>query len=204
MDQRWRGAIAGIVRDGQASGEFGPADIEDFAVTWGALLDGLSIQVALEDPAVDSDPGGGDRDADGGRAARLRLDPAGLTSPRLSPRPPAGLAGGAGLAGAGGVGGDGQGWARGGSGGQWGVLGVGGQGRAGVGREFPSPAVPEPAGSQMKSVADGPAEPKPGSQQLCPLRNAGLPVAASSSTNPSENWSVRKSSGCPLACSGDM
>ena len=54
MDQRWRGVIAGIVRDGQASGEFGPADIDDFAITWGALLDGLSIQVALDDPAVDS------------------------------------------------------------------------------------------------------------------------------------------------------
>lgn len=54
MDQRWRGVIGGIVRDGQAAGEFGPADIEDFAITWGALLDGLSIQVALEDPAVDS------------------------------------------------------------------------------------------------------------------------------------------------------
>jgi AcrR family transcriptional regulator len=54
MDQRWRQAIARIVRDGQASGEFGEADIEDFAITWGALLDGLSIQVALEDPAVDS------------------------------------------------------------------------------------------------------------------------------------------------------
>jgi AcrR family transcriptional regulator len=54
MDQRWREVIAGIVRDGQASGEFGPADIEDFAVTWGVLLDGLSIQVALDDPAVDS------------------------------------------------------------------------------------------------------------------------------------------------------
>jgi AcrR family transcriptional regulator len=55
MDQRWREVIAGIVRDGQASGELGPVDIEDFAITWGALLDGLSIQVALEDPAVDSD-----------------------------------------------------------------------------------------------------------------------------------------------------
>ena len=37
------------------SGELGAVDIEDFAITWGALLDGLSIQVALEDPAVDSD-----------------------------------------------------------------------------------------------------------------------------------------------------
>ena len=55
MDQRWREVIGGIVRDGQASGEFGDIDIEDFAISWGALLDGLSIQVALEDPAVDSD-----------------------------------------------------------------------------------------------------------------------------------------------------
>ena len=30
-------------------------DAEDFAITWGALLDGLSIQVALQDPVVDSD-----------------------------------------------------------------------------------------------------------------------------------------------------
>ena len=55
MDQRWRDVIGGIVRDGQASGELGDLDIEDFAITWGALLDGLSIQVALEDPAVTSD-----------------------------------------------------------------------------------------------------------------------------------------------------
>jgi AcrR family transcriptional regulator len=55
LDQRWRDVISGVVRDGQTSGEFGPVDIEDFAVTWAALLDGLSIQVALEDPAVDSD-----------------------------------------------------------------------------------------------------------------------------------------------------
>jgi AcrR family transcriptional regulator len=52
MDQRWRGVIAGILRDGQAAGELGEVDVEDFAVTWGALLDGLSIQVALEDPEV--------------------------------------------------------------------------------------------------------------------------------------------------------
>jgi AcrR family transcriptional regulator len=54
MDQRWRTVISTIVRGGQAAGEFGELDIEDFAITWGALLDGLSIQVALEDPAVDS------------------------------------------------------------------------------------------------------------------------------------------------------
>ncbi len=55
MDQRWRGVIAGILRAGQGAGEIGEVDVEDFAVTWGALLDGLSIQVALEDPAVSSE-----------------------------------------------------------------------------------------------------------------------------------------------------
>ena len=54
LDQRWRRVISDIVREGQAAGEFGAVDIEDFAITWGALLDGLSIQVALEDPVVDS------------------------------------------------------------------------------------------------------------------------------------------------------
>jgi AcrR family transcriptional regulator len=54
LDQRWRSVISTIVREGQTAGEFGEVDIEDFAVTWAALLDGLSIQVALEDPGVDS------------------------------------------------------------------------------------------------------------------------------------------------------
>jgi hypothetical protein len=30
-------------------------DVETFAVTWAALLDGLSVQVALEDPTVTAD-----------------------------------------------------------------------------------------------------------------------------------------------------
>jgi AcrR family transcriptional regulator len=55
LDQRWRSVISTIVREGQAAEEFGEVDIEDFAVTWAALLDGLSIQVALEDPGVDSE-----------------------------------------------------------------------------------------------------------------------------------------------------
>jgi AcrR family transcriptional regulator len=55
MDKRWRESISAIVRHGQGAGEFGDVDIDDFAITWGALLDGLSIQVALDDPAVDSD-----------------------------------------------------------------------------------------------------------------------------------------------------
>jgi AcrR family transcriptional regulator len=55
MDKRWRESISAIVRLGQGAGEFGEVDIEEFAITWGALLDGLSIQVALDDPDVDSD-----------------------------------------------------------------------------------------------------------------------------------------------------
>ena len=34
--------------------------------------------------------------------------------------------------------------------------------------------------------------------------NARFPVASSYTIEPSENWSERKSTGCPLACSGDM
>jgi AcrR family transcriptional regulator len=55
LDQRWRDTIAGVVRDGQDSGELGDVDADSFAITFAALLDGLSIQVALEDPVVDPD-----------------------------------------------------------------------------------------------------------------------------------------------------
>jgi AcrR family transcriptional regulator len=53
LDQHWRDTIAGVVRDGQAVGELGDVDADSFAITFSALLDGLSIQVALEDPVVD-------------------------------------------------------------------------------------------------------------------------------------------------------
>jgi AcrR family transcriptional regulator len=53
LDQRWRSTIEGVVTDGIAAGEIDKVDAEDFAVTWAVLLDGLSIQVALNDPIVD-------------------------------------------------------------------------------------------------------------------------------------------------------
>jgi AcrR family transcriptional regulator len=53
LDQRWRDTIAGVVRDGQATGEIGRVDADAFAITFAVLLDGLSIQVALKDPVVD-------------------------------------------------------------------------------------------------------------------------------------------------------
>jgi AcrR family transcriptional regulator len=55
LDQRWRDTIAGVVRDGQATGEIGDVDADSFAITFAVLLDGLSIQVALKDPVVDPD-----------------------------------------------------------------------------------------------------------------------------------------------------
>lgn len=55
LDGRWRTMIVEIVTAGQADGDIGKVDARTFAVTFAALLDGLSIQVALDDPEVDAD-----------------------------------------------------------------------------------------------------------------------------------------------------
>jgi AcrR family transcriptional regulator len=55
LDARWRDTIARIVDEGIASGEVAATDAQAFAVTWSVLLDGLSIQVALDDPVVTVD-----------------------------------------------------------------------------------------------------------------------------------------------------
>jgi AcrR family transcriptional regulator len=54
LEQRWRDLIADIVREGQRAGDIGAVDEARFAATFSALLDGLSIQVALQDPQVDA------------------------------------------------------------------------------------------------------------------------------------------------------
>jgi AcrR family transcriptional regulator len=54
FDEHWRETIRSIVRQGQESGEFfAGIDADDFAVGATALLDGLAIQIALNDPIVD-------------------------------------------------------------------------------------------------------------------------------------------------------
>ncbi|HEY6935296.1 MAG TPA: TetR/AcrR family transcriptional regulator [Marmoricola sp.] len=53
LDQRWRSMVARVVHDASRDGEVGKVDAEEFAVAFTALLDGLSIQVALDDPVVD-------------------------------------------------------------------------------------------------------------------------------------------------------
>jgi hypothetical protein len=52
-DERWRDEVASLVLTGQAAGEFRAVDARGFAVTLTALLDGLTVQIALEDPVVD-------------------------------------------------------------------------------------------------------------------------------------------------------
>jgi AcrR family transcriptional regulator len=52
LDDRWRGLLADLVRDGQAAGEFGECDPEETALALAALIDGLSLQMTLRDPSV--------------------------------------------------------------------------------------------------------------------------------------------------------
>ena len=55
LDRRWRDALAEVIREGQASGEFGRDDADDLALLLGALMDGYAIQLALGDPDVTTD-----------------------------------------------------------------------------------------------------------------------------------------------------
>lgn len=53
LDEQWRDLIKRVVQDGIDAGEVENVDVESFAIMWAALLDGLVVQVALEDPLVD-------------------------------------------------------------------------------------------------------------------------------------------------------
>ena len=53
LDQRWRAMIARVVREGVDAGEIETVDAEEFSIAFAALMDGLSIQTALDDPVVD-------------------------------------------------------------------------------------------------------------------------------------------------------
>jgi len=53
LDERWRSQIADVVRAGQASGEFtATEDAEELALRLACLIDGLAIQVVLNDPKI--------------------------------------------------------------------------------------------------------------------------------------------------------
>ena len=55
LDARWRAMIVDAVKSAEARRDIDEVDVRMFALEFSALLDGLSIQVALEDPEVDSD-----------------------------------------------------------------------------------------------------------------------------------------------------
>jgi BetI-type transcriptional repressor, C-terminal len=53
LDQRWRSQLAEIIRGGQSSGEFSSAeDPDELALRIAALMDGLAIQVIMDDSEV--------------------------------------------------------------------------------------------------------------------------------------------------------
>jgi len=53
LDAQWRELIARIVQEAVDRDEIAKIDVEEFAIMWGSLLDGLVIQVSLDDPVVD-------------------------------------------------------------------------------------------------------------------------------------------------------
>ena len=53
LDKQWRDLVARVVQAGVDSGEIVEVDVQEFTVMWSALIDGLVVQVALEDPLVD-------------------------------------------------------------------------------------------------------------------------------------------------------
>ena len=63
LDRQWRDLITRVVQAGMDAGEIGPLDVETFTIMWASLLDGLVVQVALDDPVVDAE-----------RARRVALD----------------------------------------------------------------------------------------------------------------------------------
>lgn len=53
LDRRWRQSIADIIRNGRDSGEFPDGnDADDLGMEIGALIDGLAVQVLLNDTAL--------------------------------------------------------------------------------------------------------------------------------------------------------
>jgi AcrR family transcriptional regulator len=51
-DERMREMIRSLVLAGQEAEEFAPVDADDFAITLSSLLDGLAVQIALDDSDV--------------------------------------------------------------------------------------------------------------------------------------------------------
>jgi AcrR family transcriptional regulator len=55
LDAQWRDLIVRVVQTAVDAGEVPALDVDTFAIMWGSLLDGLVVQVALDDPVVTAD-----------------------------------------------------------------------------------------------------------------------------------------------------
>src|SRR5690349_15198966 len=55
LDAQWRDLIARVSQGAVDAGEIEKIDVDTFAIMWGSLLDGLVVQVALDDPVVTAD-----------------------------------------------------------------------------------------------------------------------------------------------------
>jgi AcrR family transcriptional regulator len=55
LDRRWRGALREVIDEGVTSGVFRPADPDDTTTRLASLMDGLAIQLALDDPDMTSE-----------------------------------------------------------------------------------------------------------------------------------------------------
>jgi AcrR family transcriptional regulator len=55
LDRHWRDTIGTVVAEGVANGEFQAVNVDDFTIRLAAMVDGLAVQVALEDSDVDAD-----------------------------------------------------------------------------------------------------------------------------------------------------
>ncbi|HSD23233.1 MAG TPA: TetR/AcrR family transcriptional regulator [Solirubrobacterales bacterium] len=55
VEGRWRALLTEVIEEGRGTGEFTTDSAEDAALALGALIDGLAVQVTIEDPAVSRD-----------------------------------------------------------------------------------------------------------------------------------------------------
>jgi AcrR family transcriptional regulator len=52
VEGRWRTLLTEVIDEGRSTGEFTTDSAEDAALALGAMIDGLAVQVTIEDPAV--------------------------------------------------------------------------------------------------------------------------------------------------------
>jgi AcrR family transcriptional regulator len=52
VEGRWRALLTEVIEEGRGTGEFTTESAEDTALAIGAMIDGLAVQVTIEDPAV--------------------------------------------------------------------------------------------------------------------------------------------------------